>query len=226
MRTIKMLCLKGEDMHTDLKQYYAKRANEYDQIYFKHERQDDLKSLSQLLSTLLIGRQLLEIACGTGYWTQFVAPVCNEVLATDYNSEVLQLAQNRLAKQGNVSFQEADAFNLDVRGSFNGGLSAFWWSHVEKEKIPDFLNELHSKLLPGSRVVFADNNYVPGSNTPISRIDEEGNTYQIRPLSNGTTHEILKNFPTEKEFRLLVSPFSNEIHFESFEYFWCGWYDI
>ena len=213
-------------MHTDLKQYYAKRANEYDQIYSKPERQDDLKSLSQLLSTLLVGRQLLEIACGTGYWTQFVAPVCQGVLATDYNSEVLDLAQNRLARQHNISFQEADAFNLDVQGSFNGGLAAFWWSHMEKEKIPDFLNEFHSRLLPGSRVVFADNNYVSGSSTPISRIDKGGNTYQIRSLLNSTTHEVLKNFPTEKEFRALVRPFSSKIHFESFEYFWCGWYEI
>lgn len=213
-------------MHTDLKQYYAKRSSEYDRIYSKPERQEDLQALSQLLPELLVERQLLEVACGTGYWTQFVAPICTSILATDYNTEVLKLAENRLAEKENVSFQQADAFNLNVQGAFNGGLSAFWWSHLEKEKIPSFLTEFHSKLLPGSRVVFVDNNFVSGSSTPISREDEEGNTYQVRALLNGTQHEILKNFPSEQEFRALVKPFSNKISFKSSEYFWCGWYDI
>jgi len=47
--------------------------------------------------------------------------------------------------------------------------------------------------------VFFDNRYVEGSSTPISRRDAQGNTYQARKLDNGSAHEVLKNFPTERE---------------------------
>ena len=46
-----------------------------------------------------------------------------------------------------------------------------------------------------------DNNYVIGSSTPISRTDANGNTYQARPLQDGSTHEVLKNFPSQAELK-------------------------
>jgi hypothetical protein len=52
----------------------------------------------------------------------------------------------------------------------------------------------------GAKVVIMDNRFVQGSNTPISRRDEFGNTYQFRSLSDGTSYEILKNFPKKEDF--------------------------
>ena len=46
-----------------------------------------------------------------------------------------------------------------------------------------------------------DNLFVAGSSTPISERDDDGNTYQTRKLRDGTTHRVLKNFPTESELR-------------------------
>ena len=40
---------------------------------------------------------------------------------------------------------------------------------------------------PHARFVFVDNRYVPGSSTPISREDGQGNEYQERTLRDGTT---------------------------------------
>ena len=47
-------------------------------------------------------------------------------------------------------------------------------------------------------MVFFDNCYVEGSSTPLSRTDAAGNTYQSRRLDDGSTHEVLKNFPAKK----------------------------
>jgi hypothetical protein len=41
----------------------------------------------------------------------------------------------------------------------------------------------------------ADLASVPGSSTPLSRTDAEGNTYRRRSLPDGSVHELLKNFP-------------------------------
>ena len=57
-----------------IKEYYAARAGEYDRIYQKPERQVDLRKIESWLQTTLAGRAVLEIACGTGYWTQFYSP--------------------------------------------------------------------------------------------------------------------------------------------------------
>ncbi len=47
--------------------YYARRAPHYDTLYTKPERQTDLAQLKQHLQTALSNRNVLEIACGTGY---------------------------------------------------------------------------------------------------------------------------------------------------------------
>ena len=51
-----------------------------------------------------------------------------------------------------------------------------------------------------------DNQYVLGSSTPISRTDAEGNTYQTRPLKDGSSHEVLKNFPTHAQLLAASQP--------------------
>jgi ubiquinone/menaquinone biosynthesis C-methylase UbiE len=57
-------------MDPNLISYYRDRANEYEQIYSKPERQNDLKRIGSILHEEFFGKTVLEIACGTGYWTE------------------------------------------------------------------------------------------------------------------------------------------------------------
>jgi hypothetical protein len=84
---------------------------------------------------------------------------------------------------------------------------------------------LHARLPDGARVLFIDNNYVAGSSTPISRVDEDGNGYQSRRLDNGETFEVLKNFPTATELRAAVAPFASKIDVRLFQYYWALLYE-
>ncbi|NIP46779.1 MAG: methyltransferase domain-containing protein, partial [Gammaproteobacteria bacterium] len=84
----------------NLEDYYRRRAGEYERIYEKPERQSDLKRLREIVPALLDGRRVLEIACGTGYWTQFVAERAVSVLATDINDTVLSLARRKAYPRG------------------------------------------------------------------------------------------------------------------------------
>jgi len=211
----------------NLTEYYAQRALEYDNIYNKPERQNDIKSLSELLTNLLKRKSVLEIACGTGFWTQFFAPETDSITAVDYNEEVLAIARNRLKQFTHTSFCQSDAYLLNnFSGSYNAGIANFWWSHVELDKLSQFLKCFHSKLLPQSLVVFTDNKYVHGSSTPIARKDQRGNTYQNRKLENGDSYEVLKNFPSKAQFELMVKDFTDQVHFNEFEFFWCGYYQL
>jgi hypothetical protein len=57
-------------------------------------------------------------------------------------------------------------------------------------------------------------------NTSISRTDAEGNTYQLRRLENGDKHEVLKNFPCEKEVREMIAGLAVEISWTELQYYW------
>jgi demethylmenaquinone methyltransferase/2-methoxy-6-polyprenyl-1,4-benzoquinol methylase len=89
---------------TRLIDYYARRAPEYEQIYHRPERQQDLRKLEQLVTQAFCGLDVLEIACGTGYWTQFIAKQARSVLATDCNREVIDIAREKNYARCAVSF--------------------------------------------------------------------------------------------------------------------------
>jgi len=69
-------------------------------------------------------------------------------------------------------------------------------------------------------MIFIDNLYVHGSSTPISRTDEQGNTYQRRRLADGSEYEIIKNFPDEAELHRLLNSRTVEVQFERYTYYW------
>ena len=75
-------------MDNTLKEYYAARAEEYEQIYELPERQEDIARLRAMLQALFSGHDVLEVACGTGYWTLPISLTARSILATDVGEEV------------------------------------------------------------------------------------------------------------------------------------------
>ncbi len=205
----------------NLRDYYARRAHEYERIYDKPERQVDLTSLRESIPSLLAGRDVLEIACGTGFWTQFVATRAASVLATDVNEEVLALARRKSYPRDNVAFELLDIYSEgDLPRRFDAGLAAFWWSHVPRQSYSRFIEHFHRRLQSGAIVVFLDNRYVQGSSTPLSRTDEHGNTYQTRTLDDGTRYEVLKNIPDESELAGALGNSARSFEYVELDYFW------
>jgi len=208
--------------------YYAGRANEYERIYQKPERQADLQRLRRFVGDTFAGKDVLEVACGTGYWTEILARCAASVVATDINEKVLAIARAKDMGQ-RVTFRKEDAYapspsptpsSSPSLWQFNAGLSAFWWSHIRKSRLREFLRGFHRVLCPGARVLFIDNAYVEGSSTPVSRTDAQGDTYQIRRLDDGNAHEVLKNFPSEPELRAAVEGLASDVRVEFLEYYW------
>jgi ubiquinone/menaquinone biosynthesis C-methylase UbiE len=201
--------------------YYAERAQEYERIYLKPERQDDLQRLREFVARTFAGSHVFEVACGTGYWTEIVARGAASVIATDINEEVLAVARSKSIDTTKVVFRREDAYALPVLPrKFDAGFAGFWWSHIPRARIQSFLPGLHRVLSPGARVVFMDNVYVEGSSTPISRVDEHGDTYQMRRLDDGSKHEVLKNFPTESDLRGAVVGLAADVRVEFLQYYW------
>jgi SAM-dependent methyltransferase len=207
--------------------YYAQRAREYERIYDKPERQADLARLRADIPALLEGETVLEIACGTGYWTPLIAARARSVLAVDYAVETLEIARSKIYEKQNVDFQQGDAYDLPAwPRKFSACYAGFWWSHIPLERIDSFLTGLHARLAPGARVAFMDNLYVEGSSTPLARRDAAGNTYQERRLADGSRREVLKNFPADGELEARLARTGSEVQVTRYQYYWLASYRI
>jgi SAM-dependent methyltransferase len=201
--------------------YYADRAAEYDEVYRKPERQDDLARLKQLLPPRVAGKRVLEIAAGTGYWTQVLASTAAEILATDLNAETIAIAAQRDYGPASVALRTADAYQLDtVPGEFDLVFCGFWWSHILRADIPRFLAGVRGRTGPGAQLVLVDNRYVRGSNTPVSRSGPDGDTYQRRSLADGREYEVLKNFPSREQLAADLESAATDLAWTELEYYW------
>jgi demethylmenaquinone methyltransferase/2-methoxy-6-polyprenyl-1,4-benzoquinol methylase len=211
-----------------LVEYYGRRASEYERVYHKPERQSDLGTRTLLLQQLLAGEDVLEIACGTGYWTAVLAPVVHSMVSTDASPPMLALARRKSYPPDRVRLELADAYApAKIEGRFTAGFGGFWWSHVPREDLPRFLSGLHSRLGSGARVVFCDNRFAEGSSTPIERVDAAGNTYQRRRLENGEEYEVLKNFPSAAELvGTVAARGGTDFALTELTYYWCLTYRV
>lgn len=206
---------------SELVAYYARRAREYERIYERPERQGDLARLRARVGELLAGRRVLELACGTGWWTEAIAPSAAEVTALDANDAVLDIARAKRYPAGRVTFARGDCFALPDYGCRHDALlAAFWWSHVPRARLERFLRDAERAVAPGALCVFIDNCFVEGSSTPLARRDAGGDTWQRRRLQDGSEHEVLKNFPDEAELRQALPRGARELRVETTAYYW------
>jgi demethylmenaquinone methyltransferase/2-methoxy-6-polyprenyl-1,4-benzoquinol methylase len=210
------------DVVESMRGYYARRAAYYERVYFKPERQAELRAIEAWLPAPFGGRRVLEVACGTGWWTPHGARDCASWLATDLEPRTMAIAQTKPLPPGKVRFATVDAYTLaGLEGQqFDAAFAGCWWSHVPLAKLPGWLQTLHERLAPGARVVMLDNRFVPTQSTPISRRDADGNTYQLRTLDDGSVHEVLKNFPHAEDAIAALGPRAHEARWTAREHYW------
>jgi ubiquinone/menaquinone biosynthesis C-methylase UbiE len=205
-----------------MQDYYKRRAAYYERVYFKPERQTDLRAMEAWISGPFAGRNVLEVACGTGWWTPHAARDARHWLATDLNPETMDLARHKPGLPDCVQFEVVDAYSLAQLGErrFDAAFAGCWWSHVPLQRLPGWLDTLHARLQPGARVVFLDNSFVQTSSTPLTRRDEAGNTYQNRTLDDGSVHEVLKNFPTPAQMQAAAGARARDFRWTAWTHYW------
>ncbi|MGE7884754.1 class I SAM-dependent methyltransferase [Bacillus sp. NPDC094077] len=209
--------------------YYSNRANEYEAVYYRNDpiRQEEQRMLEGQLKGICKGRNVLEVACGTGYWTKYVIDVATHVTAIDYSDEVLAIAKGKELSKEKVTFQKGNAFKLEqMKDTFQGAYANFWFSHIKKEEITSFLKQFHRVLQKGATVCFADNMFNEGIGGELVRKENDSNTYKLRILSTGEGYEIVKNYYTEEELQVLFQPFGDELQIYIGECFWWITYKV
>lgn len=195
--------MRDDDIIEQMNDYYARRARWHDEYmsYSSNEAMEDLLGpIIGWVEAYVKARNVLEIACGTGNWTQVLSRRANSVTATDVNGSALEIARGKPYARGNVTFRVADAYSLEgIEGPFDAAFSADWWSHMPRQEIPRFLDAVIARLRPGSSVVMIDMLHQPFFDEWFSHYDDHGNRIDRRTLPDGGVFDVVKNFPSEEE---------------------------
>jgi demethylmenaquinone methyltransferase/2-methoxy-6-polyprenyl-1,4-benzoquinol methylase len=169
---------------------------------------------------------VLEVAAGTGYWTEHIARSARSITATDVNKKAMRQIRQRSIPDS-VQVLAVDAYSLKTLGlMFNGAFAGLWLSHVPIERLGEFFASLHACLDPGALVVLMDNTTAQCERLPISHTDLAGNTYQDRSTDAGKRYRVLKNFPTEPKLLAQVEDCSSDHRFIAREHFWLFQYRL
>ncbi len=206
-----------------LNDYYSYRATEYEEIYHHPDpiRKKELVEISIAMKEVLSNRHVLEVACGTGFWTAVAAETAEEIIAIDISDEMLAIAKTKDLPKGKVEFRSVDAYALDVISeTFDAGLANFWFSHIPKSRLDDFLHQFHEKFVSDAVVFMADNIYIPGIGGELIRKPDCEDTFKLRELSDGSRYEVLKNYYDESCLREIFKPLSSELTIRMGSCFW------
>jgi SAM-dependent methyltransferase len=178
-----------DEVLADQVAYYRHRAGEYDVTAYG-DVAAARQRIARLVGQLHPAGRVLEIACGTGLWTEALARVADTVLAIDAAPEALAIARSRVSA-ANVTFEVADVFGWPADGRSDVIFFAAWLSHVPTSRFEQFWRILRRLLAEDGRVLFLD-----------EHVDERGkeaylpDAHEIveRRLRDGRMFRVVKNF--------------------------------
>ena len=132
-----------EERVDEQKEYYRRRAGEYDEWWFREGRWAlpesakrrwlaDIEEVEAALRRFAPGGEVLELACGTGLWTRHLVRHADRVTAVDAAPEMI--ARNRERVAGEVTYVLADLFDWTPPAHrFDVCFFSYWLSHVPDE---------------------------------------------------------------------------------------------
>ncbi|MGW6021240.1 class I SAM-dependent methyltransferase [Streptomyces sp. NPDC055099] len=196
--------------------YYRARASEYDASYAERMRMPQLK---KALDTWPIGGDVLELACGTGQWTQLLSRRTNNLTALDAAPEMLDVARGQMQNTA-TRFIEADIFRWEPDRQYDTVFFAFWLSHVPPAEMASFWDMLRLALKPGGRVVFLDDSRAKAEIE--EQVPEEQVPTVLRTLADGTQHLAVKVLHDSAGLTRQLNDLGWEAHVEQFDPYHVG----
>jgi SAM-dependent methyltransferase len=184
--------------------YYQARAGEYDEWFLRQGRYDhgpemnarwfaEVEQVARALEAFAPAGDVLELASGTGLWTQRLAPTARSVTAVDSSPEVHAVNQERLGGAP-VRYEVADLFRWQPSRQYDTIFFSFWLSHVPPERLESFWSLVRAALAPGGRVFFVDALYEETSTAKNHQLEGPDAYAVTRHLNDGQEYRIVKVF--------------------------------
>lgn len=187
--------------------YYRARAPEYEQIYYRDvpERRKEIDDECAKVRAIAKDKTVLDLVCGTGYWTKIASASAKTVVATDIAPEMINQAKTKVYNCP-VEFVVSDLYHLPFKPhSFDLVMLGFWLSHEPKQNYSVLFDAITAPLKPGGQIWVIDNNPpAEGSQVDSTGADEHGNNLKVRRLDNGNEYVILKNYFSKEELEKIL----------------------
>lgn len=149
------------------------------------------------------GKKILELGCGTGHWTQFMAELGFEVTAMDISEPMLAIARNK--NISNAQFLQADATCLPLaKESFDTIVAITMLEFTNA--VPQTLEEIYRVLKTGGTLILGCLN----SHSELGKSKDKDATFRDAHFFSKTEfYDILKPFgkPVIRECVYLTSNF-------------------
>lgn len=152
----------------------------------------EVGELERALAAFTPTGDILELACGTGWWTARLSEYGSSLTAVDASPEVLELNKKRVTSS--VTYLEADLFAWEPERTFDTVFFSFWLSHVPPERFEGFWDTVRRCLNPGGRVFFIDSCYTPDATAKDHTLNSPEAVSVTRRLDDGKRFEIVKVF--------------------------------
>ena len=206
--------------------YYRARASEYDEWFLRQGRYDhgpeanarwfaEVAAVRAALDAFHPTGDVLELAAGTGLWTQRLAQTATHVTAVDASPEALALNRQRLGDgAARVTYAHADLFAWQPDHRYDTVFFGFWLSHVPPTRFAGFWSLVGAALKPGGRVFFVDSRYADTSTAVDHQLEGPQATAVTRRLNDGQQFQIVKVFyrPDDLQRRLTDLGWSMQVH--------------
>ena len=202
--------------------YYAARASEYDEWWLRAGRYDrgpefrrrwvgETTRVRAALDAFGARGRVLELACGTGWWTQQLAGSAKAVTALDASQEMLERCRARVeaAAPGplgaeRVRYLRADLWDWTPDRRYDEVCFGFLLSHIPDARFDAFWALVGDALAPGGRVFFVDSavdsmREAAGPGGP--RGPDEAPGIEIRELNDGRRFRIVKHYRQPEPLR-------------------------
>jgi demethylmenaquinone methyltransferase/2-methoxy-6-polyprenyl-1,4-benzoquinol methylase len=140
--------------------YYRARAGEYNEI-FEPTRVNPSHPLgpkgpvADTLRALAKDADVLDLACGTGYWSSILVETAASLTAVDAAEEMLRLHAEQVPDP-RVRRLRADVLSWVPDRRHDIVFFGFWLSHVPDGALRRFFDVVKAALSPGGTVAFVD----------------------------------------------------------------------
>lgn len=194
--------------------YYRERAPQYDAWADRSggfDRGDQNEGwhkekglLSDALRAFAPTGNVLEIAGGTGQWTEQLLEYTPHLTVLDAAHEALH--ENRKRTDGHVTevdYHHADIFSWEPPEQYDVVFFSYWLSHVPPENFEEFWDRVAACLKPGGRVFLIDNLPTDEAEAFDPEIPHDDVTV-LRPAPDGSLYRVWKVLWRPDELRKVL----------------------
>jgi demethylmenaquinone methyltransferase/2-methoxy-6-polyprenyl-1,4-benzoquinol methylase len=159
---------------------------------------------------------VLEVACGTGLWTEQLAQHADHITALDASAEVIALNQERV-QSSKVTYIQTDIFAWQPSQQYDLVFFSFWLSHVPSERFADFWEMVAAALKPDGHVFFVDSRYDLALSATDHHREGAAATTTVRRLNDGREFRIVKIFYQPTELMAQLEPLQWQVDVQQTE---------